>query len=115
MCFENLEVIHKSFGKGIVVAKNGQYITVKFDTAQKIFVYPDIFEKFLTLSDGSVSDEIMADIKESNAAKQKVLDKKNEENVRAMTHGIVIPGKENVNPELEEDEGRFKNTEPEEV
>ena len=115
MCFENLEVIHKSFGKGTVVAKNGQYITVKFETTQKIFVYPDIFEKFLTLADGSVSDEIKEAIKESNAAKQKVLDKKNEENVRAMTHGIVIPGKENVNPELDEDEGRFKNTEPEEV
>ena len=115
MCFENLEVIHKSFGKGTVVAKNGQYITVKFDSTQKIFVYPDIFEKFLTLADGTVSAEILEDLKESNAAKQKVLDKKNEENVRAMTRGIVIPGKENVNPELEEGEGRFKNTEPEEV
>ena len=115
MCFENLEVLHKSFGKGTVVAKNGQYITVKFDSMQKIFVYPDIFEKFLTLADGTVSEDILADIKESNVAKQKVLDKKNEENVRAMTRGIVIPGKENVNPELEEDEGRFKNTEPEEA
>jgi len=115
MCFENLEVLHKSFGKGTVVAKNGQYITVKFDSMQKIFVYPDIFEKFLTLADGTVSEDILADIKESNVAKQKVLDKKNEENVRAMTRGIVIPGKESVNPELEEDEGRFKNTEPEEA
>lgn len=115
MCFENLEVIHKSFGKGTVVAKNGQYITVKFDSTQKIFVYPDIFEKFLTLADGTVSEEILEDIKVSNAAKQKVLDKKNEENVRAMTRGIVIPGKENANSELEEDEGRFKNTETEEV
>ena len=115
MCFENLEVLHKSFGKGTVVAKNGQYITVKFDSTQKIFVYPDIFEKFLTLADGTVSEEILEDLKESNAAKQKVLDKKNEENVRAMTRGIVIPGKENVNPELEEDEGRFKNTDTEEV
>ena len=114
MCFENLEVLHKSFGKGTVVAKNGQYITVKFDSTQKIFVYPDIFEKFLTLSDGTVSDEILEAIKESNAAKQRVLDKKNEENVRAMTRGIVIPGKENANPELEEDEGRLKNTESEE-
>ncbi len=115
MCFENLEVLHKSFGKGRVVAKNGQYITVKFDSTQKIFVYPDIFEKFLTLADGTVSEEILEDLKESNAAKQKVLDKKNEENVRAMTRGIVIPGKENANPELEEDEGRFKSTEPEEA
>ena len=108
MCFENLEVIHKSFGKGTVVAKNGQYITVKFDSTQKIFVYPDIFEKFLTLSDGTVSEEILEAIKESNAAKQRVLDKKNEENVRAMTRGIVIPGKENTNLDSEDEEYRNK-------
>ena len=62
MVFENLEVLHKSFGRGTVVAKNGQYITVKFESVQKIFVYPDIFEKFLTLADGTVTDDILADI-----------------------------------------------------
>ena len=33
-----------------------------------------------------------------------------EENYRAMTKGIVIPGKEN-NPELEDEEGGYKSTE----
>ena len=115
MFLENLEVLHKSFGKGTVVKVNGQYITVKFDTVQKIFVYPDIFEKFLTLADGSVSAEILADLERSKAQKQRELDKKQEENLRAMTRGIVIPGKENQNSESDEEEGRFKSGEQEET
>ena len=115
MSLENFEVLHKSFGKGTIISSNGQYITVKFESTQKVFVYPDIFEKFLTLSDGSVSDEIIADLNAKKAATQKELDKKNEENLRAMTRGIVIPGKENVSPENEDEEGRFKGSESEEI
>lgn len=115
MSLENLEVLHKAFGKGTVVSTNGQYITVKFETAQKTFVYPDIFEKFLTLADGSISQQILDDLKVSKEAKQKVLDKKNEENLRAMTRGIVIPGKENLNPETDDEEGRSKNNDHEEA
>lgn len=115
MSFENLEVLHKSFGKGTVVATNGQYITVKFEAAQKVFVYPDIFERFLTLADGTVSNEIVEDLKRSKAEKQKELDRKNEENLRAMTRGIVIPGKDNVIVESDDEENRFKNTESEEI
>ena len=115
MLLENLEVLHKSFGKGIVTSVNGRYFTVKFESVQKTFVYPDIFEKFLTLSDGSISDEILADLNSANAQKQKELDRKNEENLRAMTRGIVIPGKENLNTEADDEEDRFKNSEPEEA
>lgn len=114
MLLENLEVLHKAFGKGTVVSTNGKYFTVRFETCEKVFVYPDIFERFLTLADGSVSDEINADINATKAQKQRELDKKNEENLHAMTHGIVIPGKENVAADSDEEEGRFKNTEQEE-
>ena len=110
MILENLEVLHKAFGKGVVSTINGKYITVKFESACKTFVYPDIFEKFLTLADGSVSDEILADLSCAKAAKQKELDKKNEENLRAMTRGIVIPGKEATH-ESEDEEGRNKEQE----
>ena len=41
MVFDNLAVNHKTFGKGTVVSSQGKYITVKFDKAQKIFVYPE--------------------------------------------------------------------------
>ena len=110
----NSEVLHKAFGNGTVVATNGQYFTVKFESCQKTFVYPDIFEKLLTLADGSVSDEILADLGVTKAQKQIELDKKNEENLRAMTRGIVIPGKENTGIEGEDEEGR-KNNDQEEI
>ena len=85
MVFENLQVRHKTFGLGTIVSKDGKYIKVKFDNAEKNFVYPDSFEKFLTLEDGTVSDEILADLAVTNAQKAKILAAKNEENLRAMT------------------------------
>lgn len=108
MILENLEVQHKSFGAGVVVACNGKYFTVKFAGAEKTFVYPDIFEKFLTLADGTVSEEILNDLRDAKAAKQKILDNKYEENLRAMTKGIVIPGKENLG-DLDEDSSSKQN------
>ncbi len=113
MILENLEVLHKAFGKGTIILVNGKYITVKFENVQKIFVYPDIFEKFLTLADGTVSSEITNDLNAAKAQKQKEIDKKNEENRHAMTRGIVIPGKENANADSDEEENRFKNNEEE--
>ena len=103
MVLDNLSVMHKSFGLGTVVATSGKYMTVHFDgVGDKNFVYPDSFEKFLTLADGTVSDEIVADLRVAQQHKQSIIDQKNEENLRAMTHGIVIPGKETAEGDEEE-------------
>ena len=110
----NLAVKHKSFGNGVIISQNGKYITVKFDTVQKTFVYPDAFESFLTLEDGSISKEILLDIQAAKAAKQVILDKKNEENIRAMTRGIVIPGKDGA-MFASDDEPTYKSGESEDV
>ena len=107
MILENLSVCHKAFGLGTVVSAQGKYMTVRFECGDKSFVYPDSFEKFLTLSDGTVSEEILADLSSARAAKQQILDKKNEENLRSMTHGIVIPGKEIIEGEDEEKEEKI--------
>lgn len=109
MNLENLEVKHKVFGSGVVVAVNGKYMTVEFNNCTKTFVYPDSFEKFLTLADGTVSEEILNDISSSKEEKKQIQDKKNEENILAMTKGIVIPGKEIVLDENEDEEGREKS------
>ena len=101
MVLENLEVQHKTFGLGTVIATQGKYMTVKFEIGEKNFVYPDSFEKFLTLKDGTVSEEILSDLAVSQAAKQQIIDKKHQENLRSMTRGIVIPGKEEI---IESDE-----------
>lgn len=106
MVFVNLQVRHKTFGLGTIVSKDGKYIKVKFDSAEKNFVYPDSFEKFLTLADGTVNDEILADLAAANEHKAKILAAKHEENVRSMTHGIVIPGKEGSSESEEEDSYR---------
>ena len=73
MNLENLEVKHKAFGPGVIVSTQGKYITVKFESATKVFVYPDIFEKFLTLADGSVCEEILCDLSSTNEAKKKIV------------------------------------------
>ena len=115
MNIENLKVKHKAFGEGVVCSANGNYITVKFENTQKVFVYPDIFEKFLTLEDGTVSDEIKADLEKSKLQKQKILDMKREENLRAMNKGIVVPGREIVPGDADEDDGRQKSSELEDI
>ena len=105
MHLENLAVKHKAFGNGVILAQSEKYITVRFATAEKIFVYPDSFEKFLTMEDGSVPSAILEDLEASRAAKDKVLKAKRDENVRSMMKGIVIPGKEIV-IENKDDESR---------
>ena len=115
MVLENLEVQHRVFGKGVITEKAGKYITVKFDACQKTFVYPDAFEKFLTLADGTVSDDIKSDIALANDRKQQIINKKNEENMRSMTHGIVIPGKENAQLDSDDDESSSKSADNDEI
>jgi hypothetical protein len=109
MVLIDLQVKHIKFGVGRIVARDGNYIRVKFESVEKNFVYPDAFEKFLTLADGTVSDEIKADLALTNERKARILAAKHEENVRSMTHGIVIPGKEGTS-ESEEEESGYKNS-----
>ena len=60
-----------------------------------------------------MSDEIKADIVAAKAEKDLIVAKKNEENLRAMTKGIVIPGKEFTAGDSDEDES--KSGEAEEI
>ena len=106
----DLQVKHKTFGLGVITAINGKYITVKFESCEKNFVYPDAFEKFLTLADGTVTEDILADLACAKSEKEKIREKKNLENVYSMTHGIVIPGKES-SSESEDEDSSFKNGE----
>ncbi len=116
MVLDNLEVYHKSFGRGVVSAFQGKYMTVKFDNITKTFVYPDAFENYFTLADGTVPEEILADIAASKNRKQAIIDKKNQENLLAMTKGIVIPGKEGAFSEIDnEEENRLKAQTREEI
>ncbi len=111
----NAEVRHTTFGIGYVVDLQGKYMRIKFASVEKTFVYPDAFEKYLTLSDGTVSNEILEDIREMNKQKQAIIGKKVEERLHTMTHGKVLPGKEVQTLETDDPDSRLKNTEPEEL
>ena len=115
MICDNTQVKHKVFGVGTVAVSSSKYFSVTFaDGSKKNFVYPDAFEKFLTLEDGTVSEEILADLSASRAKKQILIDKKNQENLHSMMHGIVIPGKETTG-DGEDEESSDKSSDTEEV
>ena len=114
MNFENLQVKHNVFGFGTVVAKEGKYFTVSFEAGLKKFVYPDAFGKFLTLADGTVPESVTVDLNAAIEAKRLILAKKEEETRHSMLNGIVIPGKETT-IDSEDEEGRYKNSESDEI
>jgi hypothetical protein len=103
------------------IIRNGEIIIDR--NAEKIIT--EIFQAYLDgMSFGKIADEMTvpvtyfsskchsyADIV-PESKKNAIADAKHQENLRAMTHGIVIPGKENV-PEGKEDDQYA--TEPEEI
>ena len=107
MNLENLMVVHKSFGEGTVVEQRGKYMRIRFgDAAEKTFVYPDAFEKYLSVADEALLRQILEDLCAVREERQKIADRKQEENARAMTHGIVIPGKEVSLADSDDEEGK---------
>ena len=56
----NQTVVHKTFGEGVVVAYDGNYITVKFSAKETKFVFPDIFTTFLKCKDANLQAELEA-------------------------------------------------------
>lgn len=54
----NKQVMHKSFGKGSIVECTGSYMEVRFLSGNKRFLYPDAFEKYLTMVDKRAADSI---------------------------------------------------------
>lgn len=51
MDFIGKKVTHKTFGEGTVTKHEEDSLEVSFGTEIKFFIFPDAFEKFLTLSD----------------------------------------------------------------
>lgn len=52
------QVLHKIFGKGSIIDCNDSYVEVQFKSGIKEFVYPDAFEKYLTLVDKKAADSV---------------------------------------------------------
>jgi hypothetical protein len=79
----NKQVLHKNFGKGNIVDCNAAYVVVQFKSGIKEFVYPDAFEKYLTLVDKKAANsvdkileklEIEREIEEQKIEEQKAIE-----------------------------------------
>ncbi len=86
------EVQHKAFGQGVVLRADEKYVTVKFASMEKTFVYPGVFNGFMQVSDPEAAKEVEADLARSLAAKEQKDASRAEERERQMRTGIVIPG-----------------------
>ena len=51
-------VNHTAFGEGVIKGQKGNIITVEFPQGEKRFLYPDVFEQYLTMSDPAAAQKI---------------------------------------------------------
>lgn len=69
----NKKVTHERFGMGSIVEHNDSSIEIHFESENKKFVFPDVFEKHLKLHDKNIANSLEKMIQE------KVMERKEEE------------------------------------
>ncbi len=85
-------VAHKAFGEGVIIKWDEKYVTVRFATQEKTFVYPNAFNGYMTLLDPAIMTAIQEDINAAVARQNAASEHKARERERQMRSGIVIPG-----------------------
>ena len=75
----NKKVTHKSFGIGSIVKHNDSSIEINFETENKMFVYPDVFGKYLTIHDKNDAKSLEIIIQEKEMERKEEETKKEEE------------------------------------
>ena len=65
-------VNHKTFGEGIIKQYDANYLVISFSQGEKMFVYPDVFESFISVNDSNIAEFINLEIekKKRNKIKQ---------------------------------------------
>lgn len=68
----NKQVTHQVFGEGIVVKYDDSYVNVKFLSGNKKFVYPDAFEKYLSLMDQRAASLVNKEIQKQKEERRRI-------------------------------------------
>jgi hypothetical protein len=58
MDLKGVIVKHKVFGEGVIKQHDGKYLTVTFSNEDKVFLYPDAFENFLSVINEKIASTI---------------------------------------------------------
>ncbi len=63
---KNAKVTHCKYGKGVIKETKGNHLTIRFETTEedKVFTYPDAFEKFLKFEAAELQEMFAKDWKE---------------------------------------------------
>ena len=76
------KVTHKHFGIGSIVQQNESSIEINFEEENKMFVFPDVFGKYLTLHDKEVAKSLDLIIQSKELERKEEETKKEEEKLR---------------------------------
>lgn len=74
----NLMVKHKVFGEGIIISHENSYITVKFQQAEKKFIFPNDFDGYLTTENNIIAEKINQKLEHIKLAKKEEKEKQAE-------------------------------------
>jgi DNA-directed RNA polymerase subunit H (RpoH/RPB5) len=106
----NAEVLHKSFGNGIITKVEDIYIYVLFDKSEigeKKFLYPDIFKIFMIAKDPAVDEKIKLDtqkneeILKNKSIKQEPLPQQQSSTVNKKPKRKIIAEYNTLSPDAE--------------
>lgn len=62
-------VVSKAFGRGVIIGLDKTIMTIRFDSSERRFQYPDSFRAYLTTDDQQLSEEIAGILAEQDAAR----------------------------------------------
>jgi len=78
MNLRGASVNHKTFGEGIIKQYDENYLVISFSQGEKKFVYPDVFESFISVNDSNIAEFINSEIEKKKRDKIKQQDITNE-------------------------------------
>ena len=78
MNLRGVSVNHKTFGEGIIKQYDEDHLVISFLLGEKKFVYPDVFESFISVNDSNIAEFINSEIEKKKRNKIKQQDITNE-------------------------------------
>ena len=88
MCLVDKKVNHKVFGEGIIKSCDEKYLHILFGAEEKIFSYPSVFEKFITIEDEEANKKIKADIDTLHEKAAQILEAKKKKEIQYVSQPI---------------------------
>ncbi len=71
MDIQGQAVSHRTFGRGVITALSESTVTVRFDTGEKRFLYPDAFRQHLVLKDDGIRENVRIKMEERRIAEER--------------------------------------------